>query len=102
MITGRMEYVLAGSPLRWAFAYTIYKHFRRGSALLNPLVITMFESTFSAFGYSLKFEMQHPGWSCKDEDQPCTIQRWRQTPRIGYACSTKQIIMLGIYYRFVA
>merc|ERR1712194_29303 len=73
-------------------------------------MIKLYGGQFAQFGMPLEWLSENRNWSCKSSGEP-TITRWLGNPNIignprhppnGFACSTKQIIMLGIYYRFVA
>lgn len=110
---GNGAYIVALSPLRWAHGNLMCQHaVDHVTQLANPITQLMISDKLNTMGIPLPWVSQ-VGWSCdnlyagyQNTGRPPSIHtRWIGNPTTGtpppngLVCSSKQLLLLGIFYR---
>jgi len=94
-------FLMALSPIRWAFGILTYEHMTKQSVWTNPMVQMLASEKLDEMSMPLKWINEHQ-WTCQES----TGDRWSGQipgqPPISFVCSTTQLFILGTYYRVVA
>jgi len=102
---GNGIFLLATSPIRWAYGWLMLHHIRAGAAFNNKLISEyMVGDVLNQIGFPV-------AWLSTTTDyKPCSLSVWERWegnkskgwPQVLFVCSLTQLFLLGAYLRFAA
>lgn len=120
-------FLMALSPIRWAYGHLMWKHIEAGSEFSNPMIQYLSAAHLQDMGMPLHYlsgnsTLLSEPWTCPTNPQFLYVGlRWigcrtdlglnacnndrpgmMDLPSNSFVCSTKQLFLMGAYYRFVA
>lgn len=103
-------FIMALSPIRWAYGFIIHQHLTGGTSFSNPLVQLLSSTITPQLGLPFTW-MRNATDHGFDYCAVPTRERWlgsdpmsedAEVPPISLVCGLTQLFLLGAYFRFVA